>query len=168
VTLHTLCSFFLCHVGKWSHSFTVYWDLGLWGLLIRCTRSLFFSHVAVQFGCCGQNMCKYLYVGLWPLDFISCEPPSHWVSMDRSMDLCRKLPKLFLCCIHLRKSPYLRIQCLFFVFVFFKTGFLCVALAVLELRNPPASASQVLRLKACATTARRTMSFDLKIKKSTN
>jgi hypothetical protein len=54
---------------------------------------------------------------------------------------------------------------LFFVFVclFFETGFLCVALAVLELahfvdqaglelRNPPASASQVLGLKACATT----------------
>jgi hypothetical protein len=35
---------------------------------------------------------------------------------------------------------------------FFKTGFLCVALAVLELRNSPASASQVLGLKACATT----------------
>jgi hypothetical protein len=54
--------------------------------------------------------------------------------------------------------------CLFVLF-FFKTGFLCVALAVLELtfvdqaglelRNPPASASQVLGLKACATTARR-------------
>jgi hypothetical protein len=56
--------------------------------------------------------------------------------------------------------------CLFFVVVvvvlFFKTGFLCVALAILELtvdhtglelRNPPASASQVLGLKACATTA---------------
>jgi hypothetical protein len=47
-------------------------------------------------------------------------------------------------------------------FWFFETGFLCVALAVLELtlldqaglelRNPPASASQVLGLKACATT----------------
>jgi hypothetical protein len=46
---------------------------------------------------------------------------------------------------------------------FFKTGFLCVALAVLgthsvdqaglELRSPPTSASQVLGLKACATTA---------------
>jgi hypothetical protein len=34
---------------------------------------------------------------------------------------------------------------------FFKTGFLCVALAVLGLRNSPASASQVLGLKACAT-----------------
>jgi hypothetical protein len=47
-------------------------------------------------------------------------------------------------------------------FVFFKTGFLYVALAVLELtlvdqaglelRNPPASASQVLDLKVCAIT----------------
>jgi hypothetical protein len=45
---------------------------------------------------------------------------------------------------------------------FFETGFLCVALAVLELnsvnqaglelRNSPASASQLLGLKACATT----------------
>jgi hypothetical protein len=42
--------------------------------------------------------------------------------------------------------------CLFFVCLFFETGFLCVALAVLELRNPPASASRVLGLKACATT----------------
>ena len=53
---------------------------------------------------------------------------------------------------------------LFFFFgflVFFETGFLCVALAVLvyrdqaglELRNPPASVSQALGLKACATTA---------------
>jgi hypothetical protein len=49
------------------------------------------------------------------------------------------------------------------LFCFFETGFLCVALAVLELthleqavlklRNPPASASQVLGLKVCATTA---------------
>ena len=57
--------------------------------------------------------------------------------------------------------------CFFLVFVFFfspKTGFLCVALpgcpgthfvnqAGLGLRNLPASASQVLGLKACATTA---------------
>ena len=45
-----------------------------------------------------------------------------------------------------------------FICLFFKTGFLCVALAVLELnsvdqaglklRNPPASASQMLGLKA--------------------
>jgi hypothetical protein len=40
-----------------------------------------------------------------------------------------------------------------FCFCFFETGFLCVNLAVLELRNPPASASQVLGLKACAITA---------------
>ena len=39
-----------------------------------------------------------------------------------------------------------------FVFVFLKTGFLCVAPAVLEHRNPPASASQVLGLQACTTT----------------
>ena len=61
---------------------------------------------------------------------------------------------------------------LFFVFVFvlfvylfvFKTGFLCVALAVLEpsvdqaglkLRNPPDSATQVLGIKVCATTAQQ-------------
>ena len=50
--------------------------------------------------------------------------------------------------------------CLFVLFCFGR-GFLCVALAVpgthsvdqagLEIRNPPASASQVLELKACAT-----------------
>ena len=39
-------------------------------------------------------------------------------------------------------------------FFFFETGFLCVALAVLKLRNPPASASRVLGLKVCNTTAR--------------
>jgi hypothetical protein len=56
-------------------------------------------------------------------------------------------------------------KALFFIFYlfiyFFETGFHCVALAVLELtldqaglelRNP-ASASQVLGLKACATNA---------------
>jgi hypothetical protein len=50
----------------------------------------------------------------------------------------------------------------FFFFFFFETGFLCILLADpgthsvdqagLELRNPPASASRVLGLKACATT----------------
>jgi hypothetical protein len=51
-----------------------------------------------------------------------------------------------------------------FVFVFFEIGFLCAALAVLKLnsvdqaglethRDPPASASQVVGSKACATTA---------------
>ena len=44
------------------------------------------------------------------------------------------------------KHPYT------YTFFFFETGFLCVALAVLELRNPPASASRVLGLKACTTT----------------
>jgi hypothetical protein len=39
----------------------------------------------------------------------------------------------------------------FFFFWFFETGFLCVAQAGLELRDPPASASQVLGSKACAT-----------------
>jgi hypothetical protein len=50
---------------------------------------------------------------------------------------------------------------LVFFFWFFKTGFLCssgcpgthsVDQAGLELRNPPAFASQVLGLKVCATT----------------
>jgi hypothetical protein len=65
---------------------------------------------------------------------------------------------------------FLMLVCLFCLFVlfcfvlfcFFKTGFLCIALAILELtvdqaglelRNLPASASQVLGLKACVTTA---------------
>jgi hypothetical protein len=49
-------------------------------------------------------------------------------------------------------------------FLVLDTGFLCIALAVLELnfvdqaglelRNPTASAARVLGLKACATTAR--------------
>jgi hypothetical protein len=55
--------------------------------------------------------------------------------------------------------PFCLFVCLF-VFWFFKTGFLCIALAVLELthqaglevRNPPASPSQVLGLKVCANT----------------
>jgi hypothetical protein len=52
-----------------------------------------------------------------------------------------------------------------------ETGFLCIILAVLELtfvdqaglelRNPPASASQVLGLKACATTAWQVFVFIL-------
>jgi hypothetical protein len=57
----------------------------------------------------------------------------------------------------------------FFFFFFIETGFLCVALAVprthsvdqagLELRNPPASASQVLGLQACINTARPPLAF---------
>jgi hypothetical protein len=60
------------------------------------------------------------------------------------------------------------LQPLFF-FWLFETGFLCVALAVLELtfvdqaglklRNPLASASQVLGLKVCTTTAQLFHSF---------
>ena len=59
-------------------------------------------------------------------------------------------------CFVLKKKIYLFV-------CFFETGFLCVALAVLELtvdqaglklRNPPAFASRVLGLKPCATTAR--------------
>jgi hypothetical protein len=54
---------------------------------------------------------------------------------------------------------------------FFETGFLCIALGVLELseyfvdqaglelRNPPVSASRVLALKACATTPGSIMKF---------
>ena len=48
--------------------------------------------------------------------------------------------------------------------VFFKTGFLCPGThsadqAGLKLRNPPASASQVLGLKACATTTQPSLFF---------
>jgi hypothetical protein len=49
----------------------------------------------------------------------------------------------------------------FFLTWFFETGFLCVSQAGLELRNLPASASQVLGLKSCATTAWRVKSFNL-------
>ena len=41
---------------------------------------------------------------------------------------------------------------LLFCFCFPETGFLCVALAILELRDPPVSVPQVLGLKECATT----------------
>jgi hypothetical protein len=63
---------------------------------------------------------------------------------------------------------YTNTQFYLFGFVFFKILFLCIALAVLELsvdqaglelRNPPASASQVLGLKACTTTAWLTYNF---------
>jgi hypothetical protein len=47
----------------------------------------------------------------------------------------------------------------FLLLLFFEKGFLCIALAVLELRNPPASASQMLGLKACATTDRLDFDF---------
>ena len=45
--------------------------------------------------------------------------------------------------------------------LYFKAGFLCVALAGLELRDPPASASRVLGLKACATTTTTTQTLIL-------
>jgi hypothetical protein len=57
----------------------------------------------------------------------------------------------------------------FFFFWFFETGFLCVALAVLELRNVPASASRVLRLKAwlCSFKKRSKLNyFKIKTKDS--
>jgi hypothetical protein len=60
-----------------------------------------------------------------------------------------------------------------FVFCFFETGVsLCssgypgthsVDQAGLQLRNPPASASQVLGLKACATTAQQNKSLKKKV-----
>jgi hypothetical protein len=50
--------------------------------------------------------------------------------------------------VFLGEKLYIYIICLFF-----ETGFLCVALAVLELRNLLAFASQVLGLKAYTTTA---------------
>jgi hypothetical protein len=60
--------------------------------------------------------------------------------------------------------------CLFVCFVFQERVSLCspgcpgthsIDQAGLKLRNPPASASRVLRLKACATTARLGMGFIL-------
>lgn len=58
----------------------------------------------------------------------------------------------------LESTDYIMKLLFYFIFWFFETGFLSVALAVsvnqagLELRNPPASASQVLGLKVDATT----------------
>jgi hypothetical protein len=59
-----------------------------------------------------------------------------------------------------------------FCLVFRDRAFLCspgcpgthsVDQAVLELRNPPASISQVLGLNACATTARQEMPFKMHV-----
>jgi hypothetical protein len=69
-------------------------------------------------------------------------------------------------CVFLCRKTY-HIAILFFCPWFFETSFLCVALAVLdethsvdqaglELKNPPASASQVLGLKACAAATTTT------------
>ena len=71
--------------------------------------------------------------------------------------------------IHKNKNVYIYI-CMYiyvcvcvcinnFFLLIFETGFLCVALAVLELRNLPASASRVLGLKACATMPSLSLSF---------
>jgi hypothetical protein len=48
------------------------------------------------------------------------------------------------------------------VVVVVETGFLCIALGVLKLRNPPASTSQVLGLKVCATTPGLSLIFKVK------
>jgi hypothetical protein len=64
----------------------------------------------------------------------------------------------------IKRWTFVRVKhCIYLFIMFLETGFLCIALAVLELifvdqaglelRNPPASASQVLGLKVCATTA---------------
>jgi hypothetical protein len=63
-------------------------------------------------------------------------------------------------------TPQITLDFFFFFFLIFRDrvslcssgcpGTHSVGQAVLELRNPPASASQVLGLKACTTTARRT------------
>ena len=57
-------------------------------------------------------------------------------------------------CIQSLANIYTYINKLVDPFWFFETGFLSIAQAGLELRNPPASASQMLGLKACATTPR--------------
>jgi hypothetical protein len=71
-----------------------------------------------------------------------------------------------MCCVLYRQGFLFFVLGFFFFFFFFlvfEVGFLCIALAVLELthfvdqaglklRNPPASASKMLGLKACATT----------------
>jgi hypothetical protein len=69
-------------------------------------------------------------------------------------------------------SVFIHILFLFVCFLFFETEFLCspgcpgthsVDQAGLELRNSPASASQVLGLKACATTTGHTYTLILYI-----
>jgi hypothetical protein len=82
--------------------------------------------------------------------------PSSGVSEDSYSILTYKQTNLFLKnTTTFNASNVLVISSFFFYFFwFFETGFLCVALAVLELRNPPASASQVLGLKGFTTTAR--------------
>jgi hypothetical protein len=52
------------------------------------------------------------------------------------------------------------------LFLVFETGFLCVAQAGLELKNLPASASQVLGLK-CATTPSLVLVFETGLDRQT-
>jgi hypothetical protein len=63
--------------------------------------------------------------------------------MDKRLDISHLLQRFYLISVATE---------FFFGGGGFKTGFFCVALAVLELKNPPASASQVLGLKARTTT----------------
>jgi hypothetical protein len=59
------------------------------------------------------------------------------------------------------QPPLSSLLFIFFILCFFfEIGFLCVALTVLELRNMPSSASQVLGLKVCTTTAQPLSSLD--------
>jgi hypothetical protein len=98
----------------------------------------------------------------------------------RNLQLCAPTELWYLCrqqriCLLPHPTPFLFIYLFLFYFIlfiylfwFFETEFLCspgcpgthsVDQAGLELRNPPASASQVLGLKARATTARGTPLF---------
>jgi hypothetical protein len=75
-----------------------------------------------------------------------------------------ELNVMFFSAFFLSFNIYIYIFFFFVLFCFPETGFLCIALACsgthfvdqagLELRSPPASASQVVGLKVCATTAR--------------
>jgi hypothetical protein len=64
---------------------------------------------------------------------------------------------LSLCFLQKPQIPLLTLVLFCFVLfcfvLFFKTGFLCLSQADLELRNLPFSTSQLLGLKACTTTA---------------
>jgi hypothetical protein len=79
-----------------------------------------------------------------------CRPG--WPQIQRCTFLYMESAGIKVCATMLSHPVSLSFFLSFFFFWFFETGFLCIALAVLELRNPPASASRVLGLKACATT----------------
>jgi hypothetical protein len=85
-----------------------------------------------------------------------------WISYTLSLHLSYFLKQSWLHVLASREQ-------LIFVVIVFETGFLCspgcpgthsVDQPGLELRNSPASASQVLGLKACATTARLVLLFE--------